>query len=429
MADITGTSSIVTGLTNGDTYYFIVKAKNAGGGEGPASGERSDIPQVPAPTVGLTAGNRQVTATWAAVANANGYNLYYSTRANIAANTSRADVTRVPVSGTSHLLVSLTNGTRYYVIVKAKNASGGEGPASTEQSATPATPTGAFEDSLLSGGKAPRMVVIPAGNFTRGSRNDDTSGEANERPSHNVTFEKSFAIGSYEVSFADWDRYVNSQTPRPYRPSDTHGRGKKPVVLVSWNDVTTATTGYLAWLSRQTGNTYRLPTEAEWEYATRAGTTSAYHFGADLRCNLANYGRNTTNTAAGLSRECNPGIRNADGTTTYTAQSPKDVDTDSTANAWGLLHVHGNVSEFVQDCYVGNYRGAFRDGRARTICPGTTNKVLRGGSWIYGKSYQRSAKRSGIATGDSGRSNTVGFRVAQDLNYILNSCPCRSTGS
>ena len=418
VADITGTSRTVSGLTNGATYYFIVKAKNASGGEGPASSEVSATPRIPAPTnLNLIAGNRQVTARWGAVANANGYNLYYSTSANIATNTSRAGVTKVEVTGTSRLVIGLTNGTRYYFIVKAKNASGGEGPAQTEQFVTPATPTsGDFEDSLLSGGKAPRMVVIPAGRFTRGSRNDDATGDATERPSHVVTFAKSFAIGSYEVSFADWDRYVASQKPTPYRPGDTHGRGKKPVVLVSWNDVTTATTGYLAWLSRQTGNTYRLPTEAEWEYATRAGTTSTYHFGNDINCNQANWGRNTTTDTTGLSRECNPGIRNPDGSTTYTAQSPKNVDTDYTPNAWGLFHVHGNVSEFVQDCYVGNYTGAFRDGSARSICPGTTDKVLRGGSWIYGKSHQRSAKRSGIATGDSGRSNTVGFRVAQDLN-------------
>ena len=411
---VTGTSHTVPSLTNGATYYFIVKAKNASGGEGPASSEESATPQVAAPVnLNLTAGNRQVTASWSAVANASGYNLYYSTRANIATNTSRAGVARVAdITGTSRLLTGLTNGTRYYFIVKAKNASGGEGPASTERSAIPATPTGAFEDSLLSGGKAPRMVVVSDGRFTRGSRNDDTTGEANERPSHNVTFGYSFAIGSYEVSFADWDLYVDSQKPKPHSPTAPHGRGQKPVVLVSWDDVTTATTGYLAWLSRQTGNTYRLPTEAEWEYATRAGTTTAYHFGDDITCQQVHYGRDTSDVAP-KSRVCNPPTINADGSRTWSPKSPKDVS-DGTGNAWGLVHVHGNVSEFVQDCYVGNYIGAFNNGRARTICPGTTNRVLRGGSWILLKSYQRSAKRDGIPPGR--RSNTVGFRVAQDLN-------------
>ena len=414
--EVTGISSIVTGLTNGTQYYFIVKAKNASGGEGPASSEESATPQVPAPTgLNLTPGNRQVTVNWTAVDNADGYNLYYSTSANIAANLSGA--TRVEVTGTSRLLTGLTNGTRYYVIVKAKNASGGEGPGSGEQFTTPATPTGAFEDSLLSGGKAPRMAVIPAGRFNRGSPNTESGRDANEGPVANVRFARSFAIGQYEVSFADWDRYVNSQTPRPHSPTAPHGRGNKPVVLVSWNDVTTATTGYLAWLSRQTGNTYRLPSEAEWEYATRASTTGPYHFGNDINCNLVNYGRDTRDTPP-LSRVCNTPTTNADGSRTWSPKSPLDVNTGYTPNAWGLFHVHGNVSEFVQDCYSSSHRGAFNDGRPRReSAAGCINgRVLRGGSWILQKSYQRSAKRAAINPGNSGRSNTVGFRVAQDLN-------------
>ena len=418
--NITGTSSTVSGLTNGATYYFIVKAKNASGAEGPASSEESATPQVAEATnFSVTAGNRQVTASWTAVANASGYNLYYSTSANIAANTSRAGVTKVAdITGTSRLVINLTNGTQYYFIVKAKNAGGGEGPASTERSATPATPTSAFEDSLLSGGKAPRMVVVPAGSFNRGSPNTESGRDGNEGPVANVTFAKGFAIGQYEVTFADWDRYVNSQTPRPYRPDDQgRGRGKKPVVLVSWNDVTTATTGYLAWLSRQTGNTYRLPSEAEWEYATRATTTGPYHFGTDItNCNFANYARSTSDVAP-LSRVCNPPIVNADGSRTWTAKSSVDIDTRYTPNTWGLWHVHGNVSELVQDCYFSNHRGAFNDGRPRREpAAGCTQRVLRGSSWIYQKSYQRSAKRAAIPAGNSGRSNTVGFRVAQDLN-------------
>ena len=210
---------------------------------------------------------------------------------------------------------------------------------------------------------------------------------------------------------------MNSQTPTPQSPTAPHGRGNKPVVLVSWNDVTTATTGYLAWLSRQTGNTYRLPSEAEWEYATRAGSTTAYHFGDDINCNLVNYGRDTRD-APPLSRVCNTPTTNADGNRTWSPKSPLDVNTGYTPNAWGLFHVHGNVSEFVQDCYSSSHRGAFNDGRPRReSATGCINgRVLRGGSWILQKSYQRSAKRAAINPGNSGRSNTVGFRVAQDLN-------------
>ena len=263
------------------------------------------------------------------------------------------------------------------------------------------------------------MVVIPAGRFNRGAPATESGSQANERPVANVRFARSFAIGQYEVTFADWDRYVNSQTPRPYNPTAPGGRrGKRPVVLVSWNDVTRATTGYLAWLSRQTGNTYRLPSEAEWEYATRAGTTTAYHFGNDItNCSLANYARSISGTAP-LSRDCNPPIVNADGSSTWTAKSAVDVDTGYSPNTWGLWHVHGNVSELVQDCYFSTHTGAFNDGRPRRepFLGCTTGRVLRGSSWIYQKSYQRSAKRAAIPPGDSGRSNTVGFRVAQDLN-------------
>ena len=131
--------------------------------------------------------------------------------------------------------------------------------------------------------ECPEMVAAPEGSFLMGS----TSGDDDERPVHEVTIARPFAVGVYEVTFAEWDACVSDGGCGGYRPGNTvEGRGVRPVINVGWEDAQ----GYVRWLSRKTGKAYRLPSESEWEYVARAGTTGPYHFGSSLSSSQANYG-------------------------------------------------------------------------------------------------------------------------------------------
>ena len=164
---------------------------------------------------------------------------------------------------------------------------------------------------------------------------------------------------------------------------------------VGWRDAQE----FLKWLSHQTGESYRLPTEAEWEYGTRAGTEAPFWTGATISTAQANYDGNYTYGS---------GARGVDRARTVAADDPSFP-----ANPFGLLHVHGNVWEWVEDCYVASYKGAPLDGHLsvdRNECP---ERVRRGGSWIDEPRNLRSAYRSGGAPVD--RNDYVGFRVARML--------------
>jgi formylglycine-generating enzyme required for sulfatase activity len=191
------------------------------------------------------------------------------------------------------------------------------------------------------------MVVVPAGSFTMGS------GSPYEGPQHKVTLAKPFAIGRFEVTFDDWDHCVAEKRCK-YSPDDRGlGRGTRPVVNVSWLDAK----DFIAWLSAKTGKTYRLPSEAEWEYAARGGTTSAYWWGRDVGSGEANC------------RECNPG----------NAQVTVPVGSFK-ANPFGLFDTAGNAAEWVEDCWNDSYRGGPSDGTAWSV--GQCNlRVLRGGAF------------------------------------------------
>ena len=391
----------MTSLTNGTEYFFKVTATNAGG-EGAASTEASATPQVPAPGapsgLSLTAGNAQVAASWNAVSGATGYTLYYST-ASISDLTA-SGVTAVPnLTGTSRTVTSLTNGTPYFFKVTATNA-GGESAASSEVSATPTLVTGfvVFRDALSGGGEGPQMVVLPTGSFSMGSPSTETGRDADEGPVRTVTISKRIAMGRYEVTFADYDRFADAPGTTQGRPADEGwGRGSRPVIRVSRADAE----AYAAWLSTQTGKTYRLPSEAEWEYAARAGTTTAYSFGASINCSQANYGRQ-------LAGPCNTGSN---------ASLVRTVAVGSfLANAFGLFDMHGNATEWVKDCYVNTYTGAPTDGSARTSCGSSTLPILRGGAWVSTSQNLRSAGRfSNSAVTSSFSSRTVGFRLVRDF--------------
>lgn len=241
----------------------------------------------------------------------------------------------------------------------------------------------------------PAMVVIPAGSFTMGSPATATDRESDEGPQRTVRIGKVFAVGKFTVSFAEWDACVSGGGCNGYRPEDRGwGRGKMPVINVSWTDAK----AYVAWISKVTGKSYRLLTEAEWEYAARAGTTTPFWWGSSISPSQANYNGNFTygNGSEGEYR----------GRTVA-------VDRFS-ANPFWLYQMHGNVWQWVEDCYVDNYRATPADGSAQTT-QGCSIRVLRGGSW---GSYPRSLRAAyRLRNTPDDRLDFNGFRVARTLTH------------
>ena len=236
----------------------------------------------------------------------------------------------------------------------------------------------------------PDMVVVPAGSFMMGS----PEGEAGrygwygweEGPQHRVTIREPFAVGAYEVTFEEWDACLANGGCDGYRPYDEGwGRGRQPVIYVSWQDAQ----AYVSWLSGKTGKEYRLLSEAEWEYAARAGNRARYSFGDEITESDANYNMNIGKT--------------------------QPVGSYRT-NGYGLYDMHGNVWEWVQDCRNGSYRGAPSNGDAWEewiVSVGCFSRVLRGGCWFNYSGNLRSANHS---WGDPGlRNYFLGFRVARTL--------------
>ena len=231
----------------------------------------------------------------------------------------------------------------------------------------------------------PEMIVIPAGEFTMGSPTTEQGRNDDEGPQHKVTIAKPFAVSKFDVTFADWDACV-SVGGCPKATDSGFGRDTKPVINVSWDDAQI----YVAWLSKMTGQPYRLLTEAEWEYAARAGTTTAYYWGDDI-------GKGNANCKGCGSQ--------------WDAKQTSPVGSFA-ANQFGLYDMAGNVYQWVQDCYHDNYDGAPTDGSAWTSGD-CSNRVVRGGSWIYDPQSLRSAFRVGVTT--DGRSSYLGFRVGRTL--------------
>jgi formylglycine-generating enzyme required for sulfatase activity len=248
-------------------------------------------------------------------------------------------------------------------------------------------------DSFTECAHCPEMVVVPAGAYTMGSPAAEEGRTANEGPQSAVTFAKVFAAGKYAVTFEQWDACVSGGGCNGYRPSDEgRPRGRHPVVNVSWEDAE----AYVAWLSKSTGKPYRLLSEAEREYVTRAGSTTPFWWGPSISTEQANY----------------------DGTSTYGGGKKgeyrqRSLPVDSfPANPFGLYQVHGNVSEWVADCWRSSYQGMTADGAAATTGD-CGRRVLRGGSWYDGPQLLRAAARIGFYPGY--RSNKIGFRVARPL--------------
>ena len=259
-----------------------------------------------------------------------------------------------------------------------------------------------FSDILKSGGQGPEMIVIPAGRFRMGCLNDDGDCFGSEKPVHDVTIPAPFALSVYEVTFDEWDACVADGGCGGYRPSDGGwGRGGRPVIHVNWKDARS----YASWLSRQTGETYRLPSEAEWEYAARAGTATKYHFGSDSS-RLCRWGNGVDLTGKEEYSDWRTPANCRDG---HIRTAPTG---SFEANGFGLHDMHGNVGEWVEDCWNGSYARAPSDGVA-WVSGDCAQRVLRGGSWDYDPRYLRAAYRNRDSTGD--RFDVSGFRVARTL--------------
>jgi len=258
-----------------------------------------------------------------------------------------------------------------------------------------------FHDTLTDGQPGPELVVVPAGRFTMGPVSPSGPKLTTELPPHEVNINRPFAIGKYELTFREYDKFVNATGYR--QPSDLGwgtlhwGRNKTPVFNVSWQDAQR----YLEWLSKQTGARYRLPSEAEWEYAARAGTTSVFYTGECIDTDKANFhGKEPLG-------KCMPsGLYRG-----------KVVDVGSfEANPWGLHDMPGNILEWTQDCWHDNYKGA-PDNEAPWLDDGENAncqlRVLRGGSWSGRALELRSAAR---ANNDKYfKSIFIGFRVVREL--------------
>ncbi len=243
-----------------------------------------------------------------------------------------------------------------------------------------------FRDRLADGSQGPLMVSVPTGQFAMGSEVADE-----EKPVHEVTIDSAFAIGKYPVTFQEYD-YFASITGRLLPEDNDWGRYQRPVINVSWHDAV----AYINWLSEQTGKTYRLPSEAQWEYVARAGTDSEYWWGDDFRAYADN--------------------AKIAGVLSFPRLFPKRTTEVGrfSENPFGVCDTAGNVFEWVNDCWHVNYAGAPDDGTSwlESMDGDCALRVLRGGAWNADGRFQRSAARHKYHPGL--RYPHVGFRIARE---------------
>ncbi len=266
-------------------------------------------------------------------------------------------------------------------------------------------------DTLGNGELGPEMVILPAGQFLIGSPDDEPGRRDLEGPQTQIMFARPFAMGRYELTWNEWEAcvaaggcednsdkaYATNPGPDAWTGDAGYGRGTRPVINVSFADAE----DYVRWLSAETGHTYRLPSEAEWEYAARAGTTGRFSWGdVDPTCepgqeNTANFsGPNTGMLEGCLGRRTSP--------VGYSAPNP-----------FGLYDMHGNVREWVVDCFHVSFEGIPTDGSAwLTDCArGGEGNVFRGGSFTAGAAQLRSASRQATTR----REVNMGFRIVREL--------------
>ena len=237
------------------------------------------------------------------------------------------------------------------------------------------------------------MVAIPEGTFQMGSPETEEGHEDNESPQHQVTV-KPFFLGKYPITQAQWQAVANlPQVNQELDPDPSRFKGAdRPVEQVSWYDCVE----FCERLSQYTGRDYRLPSEAEWEYACRAGTTTPFHFGETITTHLANYDGNYTYSAGAKGKY---------------REETTPVGSFQVADAFGLYDMHGNVWEWCLDQWHDSYEGAPSDGQAWIIDNNNDNhsRLLRGGSWSFYPRYCRCALRGWDTPGF--RLYNYGFRV------------------
>ena len=243
------------------------------------------------------------------------------------------------------------------------------------------------KDTFRECSKCPVMMVVSAGSFTMGSPANEPGRFADEGPQHKVTIARQLAVGQFELTFDDWDACVADSGCNGYRPSDQGwGRGTRPVINVNWDDAN----AYVAWLAKKAGKPYRLLSEAEYEYATRAGITAAYPWGDAIGTDNAN--------CKGCGSQ-------------WGGKQTAPVGSFA-PNGFGLYGAVGNIWEWTEDCYHSSYSGAPMNGSAWTSGD-CSRRVLRGGPWSYPSEYLRSAARIGVTT--DLRYPDFGFRVGRTL--------------
>jgi len=241
--------------------------------------------------------------------------------------------------------------------------------------------------------ECPQMVVLPPGSIMIGSREEEAGHTTEEEPRHTVEINYPIAVARFETTFAEWDACVADGACTHVPRDSGWGRGRRPVINVSWDDIVSQ---YLPWLSRKTDQTYRLLSEAEWEYAARAGSSGPFSTGGSISTRDANF----------------------DGTSTYGSGEKgeyrkRTLEVGSFApNAFGLYDMHGNVWEWVQDCHTANYDNAPADGAPVAEIAGC-QRVMRGGSWIDSPRVLRSAARGHVPAHT--RFIYRGFRVARKI--------------
>ena len=248
------------------------------------------------------------------------------------------------------------------------------------------------KDSFKECDVCPEMVVVPKGSFTMGTPVTEVDRYKGEDPLHRVTFARPFAVGRFTISFDEWDACLADGGCDGVKGDDNgFGRGRMPAQGISFE----AAKSYLAWLSKKVGRTYRLPSESEREYFTRAGTTTPFWFGNIITTQYASFMASTPYGG---------GPRGVDST------GPAVVDSYP-PNPFGLYQVHGNVVEWTLDCYNKRYTEDTPTDGAPWLEGDCTRHMVRGGLWNWSADKSRSGYRD-----DSHSGSGISFRVVRTLN-------------